>query len=268
MSRTIRVDSPAGVAAALESPLLAPPPPPPSLKSGATADLRAAMARFSHGRPHKKRRRDVVSLIEGFDPSRIEAAARDRTGVLLRGGEIKAVAAFAAVVPTEVLAGAAGVSAGEIESLVDDVERIARVIGRGEPSSDASDAAAERIMTRFTGHQAGPVPVASLLYQNCDATAALTAVTIQSHYSGVPRRPAISSTTRFAIGDTDLEGTAIPKGTTLELDLEQTGFEFGSGTHQCPGQELAQAIVGGVIRALDDARHILDKSRWLYYLNA
>jgi hypothetical protein len=88
------------------------------------------------------------------------------------------------------------------------------VIGRGEPSSDASDAAAERIMTRFTGHQAGPVPVASLLYQNYDATAALTAVTIQSHYSGVPRRPAISSTTRFAIGDTDLEGTAIPKGTT------------------------------------------------------
>lgn len=260
MSRTIRVDSSSGVAAALESPTLVPPPPPQSLNPGATADLRAAMARFSHGDIHRNRRQAVVSLIEGFNLSQIEALASDVTGARLSGEEIEAVSALAAVVPTEVLAGSLGVPADQTKALIRDVERIVSVIGRGEPSSGASDTAAERIMTRFADHQAGPVPVVSLLYQNYDATAALTAVGIHAHYSRVSRHSAISSTIRFAIADTEIAGRSIPDGTTVELDLERTGFEFGSGAHRCPGEDLAQAIVRGIIKSLDDARYVLDQS--------
>ena len=252
---TVNLVERADVEAALADPALVPPAAPPSIGSGPTAGLRAAMARFGAGAEHHERRTAVVAVVEAPDPARLRAAAAARTLPGLTGGRIEALADVGYRVPVPILAAALGVLGGDdadADRLTDDVRRVAEVIGRGAPSSAASDGAAARLLGRFAAHPAGAVPVVSLLYQAHDATASLLAATLVSRHGGMPRRSAIAGTLRTAAADTVVGGTPIAAGAVVALDLDASGLERGSGPHRCPGFDLAEALVAGMVDALDE----------------
>ncbi|HEV7760501.1 MAG TPA: hypothetical protein VGO78_15970 [Acidimicrobiales bacterium] len=251
---TVHLAERAVVEAALADPALVPPAAPPSIGAGPTADLRAAMARFGAGAEHHERRTEVVAAVEAPDPARLRAAAAARTLPRLTGGRIEALADVGYRVPVPTLAAALGAldADEDADGLTDDVRRVAEVIGRGAPSSAASDGAASRLLDRFAAHPAGAVPLVSVLYQAHDATAALLAATLVSHHCGMPRRSAIAGTLRTAVADTVVGGTPIAAGTVVALDLDASGLERGAGPHRCPGFDLAQALVAGMVDALGE----------------
>jgi cytochrome P450 len=253
---TVHLAERAEVEAALADPALVPPGAPPSIGAGATADLRAAMARFGAGAAHHERRTAVVAAVEAPDPARLRAAAVARTRPRLTGARIEALADVGHRVPVPTLVEALGAldadDGADADRLTDDVRRVAEVIGRGAPSSAASDRAAARLLDRFAAHPAGAVPVVSVLYQAHDATAALLAATLVSRHGGIPRRSAIAGTLRTAVADTVVGGTPIAAGTVVALDLDASGLERGSGPHRCPGFDLAEALVAGMVDALGE----------------
>jgi hypothetical protein len=169
---------------------------------------------------------------------------------------VDAVADLADRVPVEVLAGALGVGRHPV-GLVADVRQLAETIGRGAPATAASDAAATRVLAHVEHHPAGPVAAASVLYQAHDAAAALLTTTIVGRHERAPRRSAVVRTLRSAATDTDVAGTPVAAGALVALDLDATGLELGAGPHRCPGREVAEAIVAGVLDALDDRGYAL-----------
>ena len=42
------------------------------------------------------------------------------------------------------------------------------------------------------------------------------------------------------------------------LEIGQAGLPWGSGPHYCPGQRLAEAIVAGILAAIDAAQYEVD----------
>ncbi|HET6951147.1 MAG TPA: hypothetical protein VFI47_12270 [Acidimicrobiales bacterium] len=254
---TVVLTSRADVEAVLASPAMLTPPPPAALGAGSLARLRAAMARFTDGDAHPPRRAAVEAAVDRLVPAEVGAVARAATLARLTGGPVDALAAVAFTVPTAALGLALGVPGGEIDALVADVRQIVAVIGRGEPATPAADGAADRVLARFAGHPAGAVPVASLLYQNHDATAALTVATVVARHHGVPRRPALARTVRIAARGAHLGGTAVAAGATVVLDLDAAGLEFGAGRHRCPGRAVAEAVAGAIADALAEAGYRL-----------
>jgi cytochrome P450 len=249
MNATVVLATRDDVEAALHSADLAPPSRPRDIAPGPTAELRDTMARFSSGAVQRQRRVEVDNAIAALSTSEARSCAARRTLLRLSGDPVDAVAEIAHHVPTEALADVLGVGA-ESEQLTTDTRLVAEVIGRGKPSSVASDEAAARLLHRFRAHPLGAVPVVSLLYQNYDATAALLAATIVCHHHGGARRGAVARTVRVASRDALVGGRRVRAGTTVKLDLEASGFEFGAGPHRCPGREIAQAIVDGAVGAL------------------
>lgn len=254
---TTRLTDPAAVATALATPTLVPPPAPDSLQPGATHDLRASMARFSSASAHAERRAEVAELVEWYDLGAIEVSADVATTERL-AGSIDAMADIARRVPTEVLLHAAGVPAFEHAGLLVDVRAMVAVIGRGEPSSAASDHSVERLLARFRHHPAGAVPVVSMLYQAHDATAWLIGTVLLAESQGSPRRHAVVQTARLALADTTIGSALIPSGTIVALDLAAADLEFGAGPHECPGRRVAEAIVAGVQAAVRRAGYAVD----------
>jgi hypothetical protein len=51
--------------------------------------------------------------------------------------------------------------------------------------------------------------------------------------------------------------TPIEAGQIVNLDLESSGLELGAGQHECPGYELAVAIVDGIVQSLHDSDYQL-----------
>jgi cytochrome P450 len=246
----LTVASPDDAEAALSCPALVPPPAPPTLRPGPTAALRAAMARFSAGDAHRDRRAAVEAVVSSLDPAAVGRLAAAATGRRLTGEPVDALADVAFRVPTEALASALGARPADLPGLVADTGRMVAVIGRGEPSRPASDAAVSRILARFADHPAGPVPVASLLHQNHDATAALIAATLVARHRGVPRRAAVAATVRVATAPATLGMTTLAAGDRVVVDLESSGLEFGAGPHRCPGRAVAEAIAAAVVDTL------------------
>ncbi len=210
MTRKIALSSRGDVELALNTETLVPPPKPETLRPGPTADLRDAMARFSSGESHDRRRAEVVAAVAQLETDELELSAFRRTLALAAGDRIDAIADIAYSVPTETLAEALG--AGVEAELLTDTKLMVEVIGRGVPSNAACDRAVSRLFDRFRLHPAGPLAVLSLLYQNHDATAALAAATILAHKDRTPRRSAIERTVRLASVDTPMGGRTIVAG--------------------------------------------------------
>jgi cytochrome P450 len=217
------------------------PPAPATLRPGAAADLRAAMARFSDGEAHGPRRAAVDAALAGLDTDALRAAAAEAARRRPAGG--------ASAVTTEVLARAFGAADHEVAGLVADVGRMVAVIFRGEPSGPAADEAVARVVDRFAGHPAGAVAVASVLYQAHDATAGLVAALLAGRERGGNRSSAGVRTRRVAAADADVGGTPVAAGATVVLDLAAADLEFGAGPHRCPGREVAEAIAAGIVSA-------------------
>lgn len=235
-----------------------PPPRPSTLTPGATADVRDAMARFSGPELHGDRRLRVEAAIDGIDSTELRRAARSRSVARLNGEVIDAMSELARVVPTEVLASALGIADEDLASVRSDLGIVVAVIGRGALSTPAADHATERLLGHFRAYRLGAVAAVSLLCQNHDASAALTAVTLLAHTNGEPRRSALDKTARVAnrslsIGSLDLEPQTL---VTVSLDMPEV--EFGAGPHRCPGQAIAEAIVAGIVEAIDASGYRLD----------
>ncbi len=193
----------------------------------------------------------MVSAIDSLPSDSIEGVAFEQTRSKLLGRPLDALTDLGFVVPTETLGRSFGVDEAELDALVVDVGLVASVIGRGQPSGAESDAAVERLLARFASHPNGPVSAASALYQNYDATAALLSVTLLARHLKKPRRSALVRTVRIAIADTTIGDVSVPVGSSVFLNLDHADLQFGSGPHQCPGRNIAEAIVSGIVAAIE-----------------
>ena len=205
------------------------------------------MARFSEPAEHPPRRAAVVAAVGALDPSRLRVAAAELTAAPLTGADVDVLGGIAGIVPTEAVC---RVLSLQPPAAVDDVEAVVRVIGRGEPATADADAAAQRLLAL------ADVATVSLLYQNFDATAALIATTL-----GNPPAPAVPRTRRVAVADTAVGGRAVAAGTAVVVEIGAAGLPFGAGPHECPGRELAEAIVAGVLDAFTAGGYQVDPSQ-------
>ena len=230
------VTDPAAVRAALESDEYTMPPVDQSADTG-MAWLRAAVARFSDGTTHIRRRGCVVDLLATLDPGRLRAQAYDRAVEALASTVDSS--AIARSVPIGVLARALGVHS----DLTPAVAAAARCyLPHTQPDPEA-DAAVATLVAAFGG--AADEPTAArigLLMQACEATAALIAgARVADTVEAALRRDPPVRRTRRMQGD-------------REVHLDLTTLPFGAGRHACPGREHAIAIATGVVDALRDAR--------------
>ncbi len=271
------ITDPSEVVLALNSPNLVPPPCPTNLKTGPTATLRSAMARFSHGDQHEGRRLAIDAAISSVTGFPFKQRSLERTQSFLdalpttttAGGDEQPDEAtlndIAQIIPTETLADALGVADADLGEVRRDIGLLAATIGRGAAASEESDCAATRLQDRFASHPGGPVATVSLLYQNHDATAALLIATHESCRTDTARRSALRQTFRVVESETILQLTqpedgspdknlpeviALPVGATVALSLQDLQVEFGAGPHHCPGKAMAQEIAAGIIVAL------------------
>jgi cytochrome P450 len=181
----------------------------PSVPPGdsGVAWLRSAVARFSNGPDHARRRALAVDALDAVDPAGLRRAAMSADG------------------PVEVLATALGLP----ESVADDV---AVVAGSYQPHTEVTpeaDAAVERLVVTCGGsHDEVTANRIGLLVQACVATKALVA-----HLLAGDDDPPVASTRRVA-----------PDGDTVEVDLANA--HFGAGEHACPGRAHALAIAAGL----------------------
>jgi cytochrome P450 len=211
------------------------------------------MARFSSGGCHAERRTEVESVLDALDPVAVRSAAFEIASCLIEVHEqVDAVADLAFRVPTEAMLAMLGVS-GDHALLVDDVRVVAEVIGRGASANEASDAATGRLLAACARTDRNALAVVSVLYQTRDATAALFVETILANHRHADRAPAVNQTLRVVVTETLIDGIRLSPGSMVVLDLAIAGLEFGAGPHQCPGRSVAEAIVDGIVAAMDAA---------------
>jgi hypothetical protein len=251
MSPDLTLSIPEEVFAALLNPALEPPSAPECVGAGPTANLRAAMARFSPTDLHASRRHDVVELINSIDPLLVHARAAELVQQLVAGRtSIDLVAELAYELPASVLIEVLGLH-GERRSIVSDTFAIVEVIGRGCIVSPQTDQAVGRLLAAGEVDAFDPIAVVSVLYQTFDAVAALVIETFLSRHHQVQRAAAVKRTVRVAASETTVLQRSVAEGQTVVLDLDSSGLEFGAGPHRCPGGHLAEAIVGGLLTAID-----------------
>jgi hypothetical protein len=214
------------------------------------------MARFSGPAEHAERRRAVVEAMRGIDPERVLALATEQAASRLTGASIDGIQ-IAGTVPTEALARAFELQA-PLEQIVADMLAIVKVIGRGAPSSSESDAATDRMLALCADCPGGGVPTVSILYQNFDATWSLLTTLLQACATQVPAVPAVPRTRRVAAVDLEWLGRTIAAGSDVLLEIGQAGLPWGFGPHQCPGQQRSEAIVAGILAAIDAAGYEID----------
>jgi cytochrome P450 len=227
---------PDAVRAALHADEYTMPPVEPSAGTG-IAWLRAAVARFSDGPAHTRRRGYAVDLLAALDPDVLRARARVRTAETLAssGNPVEVMSTIARPVPIGVLAAALGVDA----DLTPAVAAAARCYQPHTASDGGADTAVAALVAAFGGTADEPTATRiGLLVQACDATAGLIggAILAGSVDGALRRDPPVRRTRRVRDG--------------REVHLDITTLPFGTGRHRCPGREHAVAIAAGVLDAL------------------
>jgi hypothetical protein len=246
----------AAIMVALESDELLLPHPTVDQRMGATNQLRAQMARFSGPAEHAERRQAVVEAIRKIDPERALGLATEQAASRLTGASIDGIQ-IAGTVPTETLARCLGLQA-PLDQIVADMLAVVKVIGRGAQSSSESDAATERMLALCAGCPGGGIPTVSIFYQNFDATWSLLTTLLQACATQVRAVPAVPRTRRVAAVGLEWLGRTIPAGSDVLLEIGQAELPWGFGPHQCPGQRLSEAIVAGILAAIDAAGYEVD----------
>jgi cytochrome P450 len=210
------ITRPDHIRAAFAHPDLIPPPAAP----GSAFWLRSRVARFSHGADHTRRRALASALIGSIDP----AVAASRAASLVRGGTPlrEAVVRALDLVPDDAVALVLEVAPAYFDPSI---------------PAPALDGLLTRLPpARAFGDEEAVAARIGVLVQACDATAAL--VEARMH-------PAGRTAKRLAVRDVDLDGTLIPAGTTVTLELGD--MIFGASPRECPGRDLAVAIAQAII---------------------
>ncbi|MDT0343469.1 isocitrate lyase/phosphoenolpyruvate mutase family protein [Streptomyces litchfieldiae] len=242
---THEFDRPADVRAALADPALVPElPAPDGGPAGASvAWLRATVARFCSGEPHRRRRALVEAELAGLEPAVLRRAA------------------------------AAGPAEGDVRVRV--VRALAEALGMPEPGAVAeavtvvtgayfggADPAADEAVARLVtllADEAGPEEAVAnrigLLVQACAATAAL----VEAAADDVPparvlrETPPVRTMRRVAARATQVAGREIAEGDVVLLDLaaaqraHPVPLTFGAPPRVCPGRAHALALADGLL---------------------
>ncbi|MEV7182653.1 hypothetical protein [Kitasatospora sp. NPDC093102] len=258
MSETTVVSGPAtttfsrydDVTAALADPALVPPPAAPGATPGTVAWLRSAVARFSSGEPHARRRALVLADLERLDPSRLRVAA---AGGFEPDVRLRVV---------RVLAAELGLA--DPEAVARDVATVARAYFADTPDDPAADVAVARLLPAMGDRdEETAANRIGLLVQACDATAALVegARRHEDGPAGVLRTdPPLRTMRRLAARATAVGGVEVPAGTQVLLDIaaaqagapEGVALTFGAPPRSCPGRAQAMAIAEGILYGASD----------------
>jgi cytochrome P450 len=239
----------AGVTAVLEDPAFVVPPvanaPLPAADRPGVAWLRGAVARFSEGEAHRRRRALVVAELDRADPGALRAAARARA----TAGDPRSAPE---TVPVSVLAEAMGVSGDAVADVVAEVTAVAAVYLTGATDTEAGSSA-DRAVGALVGRFGGVADEATaarigLLVQACAATAGLIRGALDGGTSVEWAERAASpvpGTRRIDPGSGEVVFLDF-----LAANAEAGGQDpvtFGRGRHRCPGRDHAMAIAAGVV---------------------
>lgn len=211
------------------------------------AHLREAMARFSHGEDHTRRRQDVELAISRIDSAVLAAAAighAERHALAAPNSGITSWEMASRIgVEALVTAMALDVPESQLWAVVDKVELVVRAIGRGEETGPAGDRACEELLAMFDEQPIDAVAGVSVLYQVFDAIVALAKSVFAAEQTGAGRASALAGTVRVAVVDAEIAGRPIAAGDQLNLAFTTAAEEFGAGPHRCPGADLAWVLV-------------------------
>lgn len=236
----------------LADPAFTVPPPPEAGAPGGIAWLRASVARFSTGAPHRRRRALASDDLRGMDPNSLRRSAFARSAAALAGAgatgrPVELMALVARVVPVGLLLDA--LEASTAPELTSFVATVARAYQPGTEDDGDADHAVARLVRAFGGSADERTAARiGLLIQACDATAGLignailaalrrpadvtapSAVTAQSDATvqsdpeailteTLRHDPPVRATSRIAVAPTRIGGTGITPGTLVRLDL-------------------------------------------------
>lgn len=243
----------AEVLAALADPALVPPAPGPfeGPPGASVAWLRATVARFASGEPHRRRRALVEAELARLAPADLHRAA-------------SASASGEGDPRTRVVRGlAAALDMPEPERVAREVAVVADAYFGEDGGAEADRAVARLVDLLAPGpvDEAGLEAVANrigLLAQACAATASL-AGSVEAAGSGAPTArvlrddPPVRVMRRVAARATRIAGRDIAEGDAVALDLvaAQQGhpapLTFGAPPRVCPGRAHALALTEGLL---------------------
>ncbi|MFE0021413.1 hypothetical protein [Amycolatopsis sp. NPDC059021] len=218
----------------------------PAVPDGASGVrwLRAAVARFSNGDAHARRRALAMSELAAVDEKSLCDKAFEWTcGIVSESGPVVDVMALIARrVPVGVLAEALGLP---------DVSRDVAVVARAyhphvEPDAETEEALSRLVEACGPGADERAAARIGLLIQACDATAGLVASALLSG-SVAGAEPPVRVTRRVVGGE------------IVALDLAAAKLAFGAGVKECPGRGHAVALVMGILAALRGFRVVPGK---------
>ena len=247
---TQEIDRYEDVRAALADPALVPelPAADHGPAGASVAWLRATVARFSSGEPHRRRRALVEEELARLEPASLWRAAlagpaerEVRRRVVRTLAEALGMPEPGAVVEAVIVV--AGAYFGDADAAAD--EAVARLVAHLAPER-ADEAALERVANRI-----------GLLVQACEATTAL--VNAAAGGDVPPARvlredPPVRVVRRVAARATRVAGREITKGDVVLLDLASAHrshpvpLTFGAPPRVCPGRAHAIALAGGLLR--------------------
>ncbi|MEO3754130.1 isocitrate lyase/phosphoenolpyruvate mutase family protein [Streptomyces sp. B6B3] len=238
--------------AALADPALVPEPAADAGEPGTSAAwLRATVARFSSGAPHRRRRALVEAELARLDPAALRRAAAAGSDGETRVRVVRALAEAlgmpepgAVAVAVTVVAGAYFGGADEATTATAD-QAVAGLVALLVPGERRDEAALEA-----AAHRIG------LLVQACAATAALVdaAAAGDAPLARVLREdPPVPTLRRIAARATRVAGRDIAAGDLVLLDVataqraHPVPLTFGAPPRACPGRAHALALADGLL---------------------
>jgi cytochrome P450 len=257
------VTDPGEIRAILGDPGYRVPDPGSGAPPGTMLWLRQAVARFSEGADHARRRSLAEHLLRPVHPGLLRARARKATIAVIDAAgtaPFDVMALVARRIPGLVLAGALG--AADPEQVIGHLCPVAAAYLTG-PADPADPAAADGGVARLTellpgGPGEEVAARIGLLIQAYDATAGLigNAVVAGMRAPGPVTAAALVQQTLRHDPPVRVTRRVGPAGETIALDLAAAGndpaghLQFGSGPRACPGAAHACALAEGAVAAV------------------
>ncbi len=250
--------------------------------------IQSQMARFSDGNDHAERRDTVSRLVASLPVLPLLNHTRDETearlveladgwstrrsvaddgtqayATWLDSGSmtLDAMPYFARRRPVTSLAQFLLPAVDDVDPIVDDVAGLVRTLAPSASTDEVlrteGDAAANRLLGHF-GDDAEAIAAISILFQTHDATAALIGQALTIDEAGCSARDRVNWAIMHRAPVTQtVRHRSLEAGGALVVRLDSAGpypLTFGSGSHACPGRQLASLLAEAVIGPMVDRR--------------